>query len=110
MYPIEWYMKLLKKFVCNKEKLEGSMCEGYLMQYAIGFYTKCMKYFSTINWCVWDNDEGEKFGGEVLEVNGHLFKLWNEERTMIHAYVIQNTSTFDKWCNSIFFSHDNLSV
>ena len=34
MYPIERYMKLLKKFVRNKAKPEGSMCEGYLMQEA----------------------------------------------------------------------------
>lgn len=37
MYPIERYMKVLKKFFCNNEKTEGIICEGYLMQEAIGF-------------------------------------------------------------------------
>jgi hypothetical protein len=72
MYPIERYMKVLKKkFVCNKEKPEGSMSEGYSMQEAIGFYTEYMKDFSNVNRCVWDDDEDEKVAGEVLEGNGH---------------------------------------
>ena len=56
-----------------------------------------MKYFSSVNQHVWDDDEYERVAGEVLEGNGHHFKLSNEERTLIHAYVLQNTSTFDKW-------------
>ena len=50
-------MKVLKKFVRNKAKPEGSMCEGYLMQEAIGFYTEYMKDFSSVNRRVWDDDE-----------------------------------------------------
>ena len=91
-------------FVRNKEKLEGSMCEWYLMQEAIGFYTKYMKDFSNVNRHVWDHDEDERFAGEVLEGNGYRFKLSNEERTSIHAYVLQNTSTFYKWRRSNFFT------
>ena len=67
------------------------------MQETIGFYIECMKDFSSVNWRVWDDDEDERAAGEVLEGNGHWFKLSNEERTSIHAYVLQDTSTFDKW-------------
>ena len=90
-------MKVLKTFVCNKEKPEGSMCEGYLMQEAIGFYTKYIKDFSSVNRHVWDDDENERVAGEVLKGNGHRFNLSNEEITLIHAHVLQNTSSFDKW-------------
>ena len=38
MYPIEQSMKVLKTFLHNKEKPEGTMCEGYFVQEAIGFY------------------------------------------------------------------------
>ena len=62
-------------FVGNKKKPEGSMCEGYLMQEAIGFYTEYMNDFSSVNRRVWDDDEDERVVGEVLEVNGHRFKL-----------------------------------
>jgi hypothetical protein len=33
-------MKTLKGYVRNKEKLEGSMAEGYALEEALGFYTK----------------------------------------------------------------------
>ena len=97
MYPIERYMKVLKKFVRNKAKPEGSMCEGYIMQEAIGFCTEYMKDFTNVSRRVWDDDEDERHAGEVLEGNGRRFKLSNEERTAIHAYVLQNTSSLDKW-------------
>ena len=56
-----------------------------------------MKDFRSVNRCVWDDDEDQMVAGEVLEGNGHRFKISNEERTSIHAYALQNTSTFDKW-------------
>ena len=43
------------------------MCEGYLMQEAIGFYTEYLKDFSSVNQCVWDNDEDDRVASEVLE-------------------------------------------
>jgi hypothetical protein len=75
MYPIERYMKVLKTFVCTREKLEGSMSEGYSMQEAIGFCRKYMKDFKNINRHVWDDDKDERVAGEVLEGNGRCFKL-----------------------------------
>ena len=56
-----------------------------------------MKDFSNVNRSVWDDDEAERVTYEVLEGNGRCFKLSNEEITLIHAYVLQNTSSFDKW-------------
>ena len=85
----------MKKFVCNKEKLEGSICEGYPMQKAIGFCTKYIKDFSNVNQRVWDDDKDERVVGKLLEGYGHHLKLSIEERDVIHAYVIQNTSSFD---------------
>jgi hypothetical protein len=56
-----------------------------------------MMDFSNVNRCVWDDDRDERVVGELLERNGHCFKLSYEDRTAIHAYVLQNTSSFDKW-------------
>ena len=39
MYPIERYMKVLKKIVRTREKPEGGMSKGYSMQEAMGFCT-----------------------------------------------------------------------
>ena len=86
-----------KNLFVIKKKLEGSMCQGYSMQEAIGFRTEYMKDFSNVNRCVWNDDEEERVTCEALEGNEHRFKLSNQERTAIHAYVLQNTSSFDKW-------------
>jgi hypothetical protein len=56
-----------------------------------------MKYFKSVNRRVWDDEKDERVVGEVLEGNGRKFKLSHEERSAIHAYVLQNTSSFDKW-------------
>ena len=63
-----------------------------------------MKDFSSVNRRVCYDDEDERVVGEVLEGDGHCFKLSNEEINLIHAHVLQNTSTFDKWHKSIFFT------
>ena len=73
------------------------MSKGYSMQEAMGFCTKYMKDLKNVNRCVWGDDEDERVAGEVLEGNGRLFKISHEERSVIHAYVLQNTSSFDKW-------------
>jgi len=73
------------------------MFVGYSMQEEIGFYTEYMKDFSDVNRCVWNDDEDEKVVSKELESNGHYFKLSHKERTEIHAYVLQNTSSFNKW-------------
>ena len=54
-----------------------------------------MKDFSNVNRHVWDDDEDERVVGELLEVNGSHLKLSIKERVAIHAYVLQNTYSFD---------------
>ena len=43
-----------------------------------------MKDFSSLSRHVWDDDEGKRVAGKVLEGNGQNFKLSDEERTLIH--------------------------
>ena len=74
------------------------MSEGYSMQQTMGFYTEYMKNFKNFNQHVWDDDKDERVVGQVLEGNGFHFKLSYQERSAIHAFVLQNTSSFDKWC------------
>ena len=56
-----------------------------------------MKDFSNGNRHVWDDQEDDIVGGELLEGNGPHLKISIEERVTIHAYVLQNTSSFDQW-------------
>ena len=54
-----------------------------------------MKDVSNVNRRVWDDEEEERVAGELLKGNEHRFMISNEERIVTHAYVLQNTSSFD---------------
>jgi hypothetical protein len=56
-----------------------------------------MKDFKNVNRCVWGDDEDDRVACEVLEGNECRSKLSHQERSVIHSYVLQNTSSFDKW-------------
>jgi hypothetical protein len=43
---IEHYLKILKGYVCNKTRHEGSMAKRYAFEEALGFYTKYLQDFS----------------------------------------------------------------
>ncbi len=96
MYPIERYMKVLKRIVRTREKPKGSMSEGYSMQEVMGFCPEYMKDFKSGNRRVQVDDVYERVAGEVLEGNGRCYKLSHDEISVIHAYVLYNTSSFDK--------------
>ncbi len=67
MYPMERYMKSLKTYVWNMARPEGNMVEGYTMEEAIGFCTKYMQNFKTIERQVWDDYEDQNMYDEVLQ-------------------------------------------
>ena len=56
-----------------------------------------MKDFKNVNRRVWYDDEDEGVAGDVLEGNECRFNLSHEEISEIHAYVLQNASSFNKW-------------
>ncbi len=92
MYPIEHYLKTLKGYVNNKARIEGSMEKGYAFEEALGFYTKYLQDFTTIQHRVWDEKEDQIMFDEMFEGNGHprvmnvdsktwhtllCFRMWN---------------------------------
>ena len=48
MYPFERFMKVLKSYVLNCNRLEGSIVECYIAEEAIEFYTKYLSNVDTI--------------------------------------------------------------
>ena len=59
-YPLEIYMVVLKGFVHNKARPEGSMAARYSCQEVLGYVTNYMRNFSHRTTHLWD-DEGESF-------------------------------------------------
>jgi hypothetical protein len=75
-YGIERYIYVLKKYVRNKSRPEGSMATGYM-------------YLGSGR--VWDMDDETCNEGEVLEGSGRRRELSDEERVAIHEFIIANS-------------------
>jgi hypothetical protein len=44
MYPFERYMTILKKYVCNRSRLEGCMVQGWATEEVIEFIVDYMDF------------------------------------------------------------------
>ena len=63
MFFVERYMKILKGFVRQRAKPEGSMSEGYLLQEAIGMLHDKIAQFDDFAPRVWKEEEDERVTG-----------------------------------------------
>jgi hypothetical protein len=72
MFFLERYMKKLKGFVCQREKLEGSMEEGYISYEYFYYASEYIKQMdNTPRTMIWDDKRDEdKREGEILQMNG----------------------------------------
>ncbi|XP_058000739.1 uncharacterized protein LOC131178813 [Hevea brasiliensis] len=107
MYPFERFLGHLKKNVKNKAKVEGSICNAYLVEEASNF---CAHYFES-HVITWDrqvprNDDGGD--NDEIEENLSIFKypgrpygraktrwLGDDEYKAAHIYVLLNCPKID---------------
>ena len=66
MFFVERYMKILKGFVRQKAKPEGSMSEGYLLQEAMGMLHDKIAQLDDFAPRVWKEEEDERVTGNCL--------------------------------------------
>jgi hypothetical protein len=92
MYPVERYMKTLKRYVRNMAKLEASIAEGYIKDEGIGFMTEYLQRFDTLERRVWDAEEEYRDVEEVLEGGGKPYMLSAALRDIAHRFVLTNMS------------------
>jgi hypothetical protein len=97
MYPVERTFGTLKKYVCNRARLEASMALGYVLDETLGFVTKYMQMCTHVRRRVWDADEEEGVYGEVLEGSGSKFRLLPSARDLAHHYVLTNAACLAPW-------------
>ncbi|KAK7311167.1 hypothetical protein RJT34_09123 [Clitoria ternatea] len=108
MYPIERYLGLLKSYVTNKARLEGSIAEGYLMQEILTF---CSRYLDNIE-TRWNrparvddrHDDDTQPTSRAAELFPHVgkpvggssyFTLTSVEKLQAHRHVLTNCPVVD---------------
>ena len=92
MYPVEWYMKVLKNHVRNMSRLEACMAKGYLKDECIGFVTEYLQQFEPTQRRVWDEDKEFGHAEEVLQGAGKPYMMTAELRDVARQYVLANAS------------------
>jgi hypothetical protein len=70
MYPIERYLKTLKRFVWNKARVKGSMAERYVLEEALWFGIEYIQDLIAMRRWVWDDKEEPHMSDKMLEGNG----------------------------------------
>ncbi|KAK7349692.1 hypothetical protein VNO77_07266 [Canavalia gladiata] len=113
MYPIERYLGLLKSYVRNKARPEGSMAEGYLMKEILIF---CSRYLDNIEtrWNrsrrVDDDVNDMQSNKRIIELfplvekpigGSAYFKLTSIERLQAHRHVSTNCPIVDQYLQQL---------
>ena len=92
MYPVEWYMKVLKKYVRNFARPKACMAEGYLKDESIGFVMEYFQGFEHMQRHEWDKDEEYRDAEEVLQGAGKQFLMTLALWDLAHQYVLMNAT------------------
>ena len=89
-YPIERFMSVLKGYVRNRAKPEGSMAMGYSWDASLGFITEFLDLYPHTRRRMWDPNEEEMVAREVLQGAASTKTLTGVEQSAIHDYVLHN--------------------
>ncbi len=90
-YPIEWYLGMLKHYVCNKAKPKACIVMGYMYDEVLRFCTKYSSLYERTRRKMWDLDEELADVGEVIQRKATTITLNNQELLLIHEYVLRNS-------------------
>ena len=105
MYPMERYLGVLKSYVGNRARPEGSMATGYSLDEALGFVTSHLRDFPHSSRRIWDNDEEPGISGEVPEGAATRKRLTDVELRQLHNFVISNSEDTAPYQRSDFHIH-----
>ena len=90
-------MKVLKGFVCQKARPEGSMAEGWLVQESYVWITEYLRHLDTEISMLWNTKDDKRLIDEVCKGKGLCFHLIDVTREKIQSYCISNAAIMDKW-------------
>ncbi|KAM3235166.1 hypothetical protein P3L10_015202 [Capsicum annuum] len=97
MYPFERYLESLKRMIGNKESIDGSICEAYLMTESALLFSHYFKpYVMTHNHNMDQNDDGGILEDveENLSIFTHPDRLWGEKKRNLTLQEIKVAQTY----------------
>ena len=86
MFFLERFMKVLKGFVRQKTRPEGSMAEGWLAQESCVFISEYLMNENTNIRGLWSTKDDERVVGEVPQGNGITKRFTENMREKVHTY------------------------
>lgn len=101
-YGIERFLFHLKGYIKNRARPEACIANGHLYSEALGFITEHLVLDSQAR-RIWNMEEDERDGGEVLEGKGRPRTLSDMELQQIHDFIIENTE-----CTTIYHRYKNV--
>ena len=97
MFFLERFMKVLKGFVRQKTRPEGSMAEGWLAQESCVFISEYLMNENTNIRGLWSTKDDERVVGEVPQGNGITKRFTENMREKVHTYCLMNCPEMQKW-------------
>ncbi|XP_071714372.1 uncharacterized protein [Rutidosis leptorrhynchoides] len=94
MYPFERYMDILKGYVRNLNRPEGSIVEGYASEEVIEFCTNYMDGFKSV-WIPQSHHEGRLSGQGILGCKTGYSNVVDYQEA--HFNVLQHTTSIDPY-------------
>ncbi|KAL4035831.1 hypothetical protein IC575_004538 [Cucumis melo] len=104
MYPFERYMKVLKGYVRNRNRLEGSIAEGYIVEEAIEFCTEsCRDNMSIGLGKAKERDQNDDIG-RPSSAASHI-RPEKEQLMQAHLYVLENINDVQPYIKYVDFKY-----
>ena len=88
MYPVEWYMKVLKGYTKNQYQPEASIVERYVAEECIEFCSQYLDGGKSIG--VPEGRHGQNRGGQGTR-GYNVMTMTRHEVSQVHLYVLNNT-------------------
>ena len=89
MYPFERFMKILKGYVSNHNRLEGCIAECYIVEEAIEYCSEYLSDMKVVGIPSMRNEcDGQEIIGKPLS-SSHVFRADAKELEQAHLYVLE---------------------
>ena len=91
MYPFERFMKILKGYVRNRNRLEGCIAECYIAKEAVEYCSEYLSNMKAVGIPSMRNEcDGQESIGKPLS-SSYVFRVDAKELEQAHLYVLENT-------------------